>query len=313
MNSADDNTETGSMSDDRADAGPDINSKEKTPAAEHSGWQMSHRMARLSDEEFRRISGFIQGEFGIKLPEKKKSMVEARLRKRLRQMGLDTFEEYCEHVFDKDGDGNELQNMIDVITTNKTDFFREPKHFEYLSNNLLPELAEDKDIDSLRIWSAGCSTGEEPYTLSMVMDNYSEFDYHITATDISAEVLYKAADAIYSEERIEDIEDDIRNKYFLRSKDRSSKLVRVVSEIRERVKFMQLNLMDEEYPFEEPFDMIFFRNVMIYFERSTQERLINRFSNYLKKGGHLFIGHSETMLGIKAPFKQVTSTVYKHI
>jgi chemotaxis protein methyltransferase CheR len=208
--------------------------------------------------------------------------------------------------------------MIDLVTTNKTDFFREPEHYNYLTQCVLPEWCERNGCrHPLSIWSAGCSTGEEPYTLSMVLNEFAGehggFNFKITASDISTRVLEKAGKAIYDMDRIGPINAQMRRKYLMRSKNRDSELVRIVPELREKIRFQRINFMDSDFGFREPFDIIFCRNVIIYFDRPTQERLLNKFYRYLKPGGWVFMGHSETLSGLDVPLTMVHPTVYRKL
>lgn len=273
--------------------------------------------AVLSDREFKRFSAFIYDEVGIKMPPAKKTMLEARLQKRLKALGIGTFEEYADYVFSADGKGDELVHLIDVVTTNKTDFFREPAHFEYLVKFAVPSLMNANDAGfraPLRIWSAGCSTGEEPYTLAMVMTEFAAtnpgFRTSILASDISTVVLSKARNAIYTEDRVDTIPLHLKKKYLLKSKDKNRGLVRIAPQLRSLVQFQRLNFM-EEFGMREHMDIIFCRNVIIYFDKPTQERLLNRFHKQLNRGGFLFLGHSETLNGLDVPLSPVASTVYR--
>jgi len=273
---------------------------------------------KLTENEFRILSEFIQYEYGIKLPPTKKAMMEARLRKRLRKLGIQKFSEYIDYVFSPEGRANELINMVDVITTNKTDFFREPHHFEYLTETVLPELTK---VDQpavqkhVNVWSAGCSSGEEPYTLAIVLSEFSEnhpaFTFSILATDLSSRVLDTARLGIYEKHKIEPIPLNLRKKYLLRSKDRKLDLVRINQALRSKVSFMRLNLLEEHYPLNEIMDIIFFRNVIIYFSRENQEKVITRMCRYLRPGGYIFMGHSETLINMKVPLQQVKPTIYR--
>lgn len=271
----------------------------------------------MSDKTFIRFSMFIQNELGIKMPEIKKTMLQARLRKRLRALGIGDFDEYYKYVFSPEGKHAELYHMIDVVTTNKTDFFRESKHFEYLTQVMLPEYIRRRDKDEpkhLKVWSAGCSTGEEPYTLAMVLSDFAErnpgFTFSILGTDISTRVLDTAAQGIYEHERVEPVPLPFRKKYLLRNKEKN--LVRISPSLRSLIKFRRLNLMDKEFWLSEKVDLIFFRNVMIYFDRSTQEQVLNRMCKHLIRNGHIFIGHSETLNGLHVPLAPITATVYRH-
>lgn len=273
--------------------------------------------AVLKDREFNRFSSFIYDEVGIKMPPAKKTMLEARLQKRLKALGIRTFEEYADYVFSSAGQGEELVHLIDVITTNKTDFFREPGHFDYLVKTAIPSMIDDREAgfrSPLKVWSAGCSTGEEPYTLAMVLSEFGEthpgFRSSILASDISTEVLSKSRNAIYAEERVDPIPLHLKKKYLLKSRDRGKGLVRIVPQLRSMVQFRRLNFM-EEFAMPEKLDIIFCRNVIIYFDKPTQERLLNRFCQQLVRGGFLFLGHSETLNGLDVPLVQAASTVYR--
>jgi chemotaxis protein methyltransferase CheR len=270
---------------------------------------------QMSDEVFVKLSSFIYTEFGIKMPEVKKVMLQSRLQKRLRDLRMSSYEEYCEFVFSKEGEAMELIHMIDVVTTNKTDFFREPTHFDFLRQTVLPEhMARSGSLMPLKVWSAGCSSGEEVYTLAMVFSEFQQehkkFDYSIFGTDISTRILQKAVDAIYTEERVANIPLEIKRKYFLRSKDRVKPTVRVTPELRNKASYMRLNFMDDQYPVSEVFDIIFCRNVLIYFDRATQQHVINKLCDKLKTGGYFFLGHSESITSMKVPLVQLKPTIF---
>ncbi len=269
----------------------------------------------MSDREFLLLSDFIHSQCGIKMPLVKKIMLEARLRKRLRSLGKTSFREYFEHLFESPAGKDELVHMIDAVTTNKTDFFREPAHFSYLAENILPEFIRTNGGRAFLIWSAGCSSGEEPYTLSMVLSEFREehpgFRFSMLATDISTKVLEKARMGIYEEERVATIPPALKHKYIMRGKDPSRGLVRVVPELRSLVLFQHMNLMDDHPVLPEPADVIFCRNVMIYFDRETQERILGRLCRSLKPGGYLFLGHSETVHRFDLPLVRVVSTVHR--
>jgi len=277
---------------------------------------------KLTDSDFRRLSEYIESQLGIKMPRTKKQLLESRLLKRLRALGMGSYVEYCEYLFSPEGHEHEIVTMIDLVTTNKTDFFREPDHFDYLFNTALPELVKSYGAGvrkTLMVWSAGCSTGEEPYTLAMIMSEFAErypglgFDYTILATDISTRVVDAAAKGIYSAERVAPVPEPMRKKYLLRSKNREQALVRVVTELRERVRVRRLNFMDDEFGFREPLDIIFCRNVIIYFDKETQERLLQKFCDNLKPGCYIFLGHSETLSGFDVPLERVAPSVYRKL
>jgi len=270
----------------------------------------------MSDGDFNRLRQFIEAELGIRMPPSKRVMLESRLSRRLRQLGLQSYGDYADLVFSPEGSRTELIQMIDAVTTNKTDFFREADHFDYLLNQLLPSYFP-KNGGPLRLWSAGCSTGEEAYTLAMVMEEHRRkvpaFQYSIFASDISTRVIAQAVNGVYEAEKVASIPLDYKKRYFLRSKDSSRALVRIKPELRAKIEFRRLNLMDEEYQIPWKFDVIFCRNVIIYFERPVQEGLIQKLYGALHEGGTLFLGHSETITGMRVPFRSVAPTVYKKV
>jgi len=209
-------------------------------------------------------------------------------------------------------------HLIDVVTTNKTDFFREPGHFDYMVKTALPAILQDRgDVsrDPLRIWSAGCSTGEEPYTMAMVLSEFAggrpDFRAAIAASDVCTQVLQTAKTAIYPEERADPIPLNLKKKYLTRSRERSKSLVRICPALRSLVSFRRINFMDDDFGMAEKMDIIFCRNVVIYFDKPTQQTLMRKFHNQLRPGGYLFIGHSETLGGLDVDFKAVASTVYR--
>lgn len=276
----------------------------------------------MSPALFLKFSDFIQNELGIKMPEAKRTMLQARLQKRLRYLGLSSFDDYFDFVFSKKGQETELVHMIDAITTNKTDFFREPQHFEYLVDVVLPKLITRVGAGVRRkamVWSAGCSTGEEVYTLGMVLSEFGnrhhqfggQFRFSILGTDISTKVLKEAVLGIYDHEKIAPVPHAMRKRYLLRSKDKSKNLVRIAPELRGMVQFRRLNFMSEYFSLNESMDVIFCRNVLIYFDRENQEKVLNRLCRHLIPGGYLFTGHSETLNGLNVPLVQERSTIYR--
>jgi chemotaxis protein methyltransferase CheR len=274
--------------------------------------------ATLSDREFKRFSAFIYDHTGIKMPPVKKTMLEARLQKRLKANAIHSFEEYSDFVFSLEGRSAELIHLIDVVTTNKTDFFREPGHFDFMVKTAIPNILMTRDDlrrEPLRIWSAGCSTGEEPYTLAMVLSEFAggrpDFRAAITASDICTQVLQTAKTGIYPEERTDPIPLNLKKKYLTRSRERSKALVRISPQLRSLVTFRRINFMDDDLGIAEKMDIIFCRNVVIYFDKPTQQTLMRKFHKQLKPGGYLFIGHSETLSGLDVDFKAVASTVYR--
>ena len=273
----------------------------------------------LSDRTFRHFSEYVTAELGIKMPLSKKTMLQGRLQKRLRILGLQSFEDYARYVFGPEGQAtNESVILLDLVTTNKTDFFREPRHFDYLIGTAVPELIRAAGAGirrKLQVWSAGCSTGAEPYTLAMVLSDFANtvdgFEFSILATDISTKVLDKARRAVYREYEAEPVPLEMKKRHLLRSRDRSACLVRVVPGLRDKVQFRRLNFMDEDFGIEKPVDIIFCRNVIIYFDHQTQERVLSRICRYLKPGGFLFMGHSETLHGLSLPLVQATTAIYR--
>lgn len=252
------------------------------------------------------------------MPPAKKTMLEARLQKRLKANAIASFEDYSTYVFSTEGRASELIHLIDVVTTNKTDFFREPGHFDFMVKTALPAILQTRgDLlrDPVRIWSAGCSTGEEPYTLAMVLSEFADsrpdFRAAITASDICTQVLQTARTGIYPEERTDPIPLNLKKKYLTRSRERSRSLVRICPQLRSLVSFRRINFMDDDFGIAEKMDIIFCRNVVIYFDKPTQQTLMRKFHKQLKPGGYLFIGHSETLNGLDVNFKAVASTVYQ--
>lgn len=268
--------------------------------------------ARLTATDFNRLATLVYSHCGINLEPCKKIMLESRLNKRLRALQLTSFEDYLRLVTSKEGSATELVNMIDVVTTNKTDFFREPHHFDFLKEVLLPQLS-GSGVRNFKVWSSACSSGEEAYTLAMVLQEFTladpGFTYEILASDISTQVLEKAAQAIYAADRAIDIPENFKKKYLLRSKDISNPRVRIVPQLRENVKFANINLMDSDLDVAS-MDAIFCRNVLIYFDRETQLRVIQNLLKKLKKGGVLFIGHSESLHFFDLPLKQIRPTIF---
>jgi chemotaxis protein methyltransferase CheR len=255
---------------------------------------------------------------GIKLPEAKRNMLSGRLCKRLRALRLDSFSVYCDFVFSPAGQETEIIHLLDAVTTNKTDFFREPNHFKYLTGTVLPECAARR-VKQLRVWSAGCSTGEEPYTLAMVLSDYQQsnpglgFTFDILATDISTRVLDVARKAVYHEDRVVPVPPLFRKKFLLKGTGDNQDLARVCPEQRSRVRFGRLNFMAADFRLPKTQHVVFCRNVLIYFDKKTQESVINKICQYLEPGGFLFLGHSETILGYKVPLVQEAPTVYRRL
>jgi chemotaxis protein methyltransferase CheR len=271
-------------------------------------------MPRLDDNEFHRLRRFLHDRFGLNYCEAKRGMLEARLQKRLRILGHSSFKQYFDFLFSPKGHEFELDAFLHEITTHKTEFFRQPDQFDFLKRLVLPVLHKaDVGINSpLRIWSAACSSGEEPYSIAMTASDSARHDnFIIEGTDISRPILESAQLAVYSEESVAHMADDMRSRYFLRSRDRSRRLVRVVPEIRDKVRFSFMNLNSDSYGFEHQFQIIFCRNVIIYFDRLNQERLLLRVCNQLTPGGWLFTGNAETICGMNLPLKPIAPSIYR--
>jgi chemotaxis protein methyltransferase CheR len=272
----------------------------------------------ISARDFTRLRELIYGEAGICLGSEKKTMLEARIKRRLKALDLTSYRAYCDLLFEGHGMKEEIVHLIDVVTTNKTDFFREPGHFDFLVERTLPEfVSRFGSSKQFLIWSAGCSSGEEPYTMAMVLSEYATshpgFRFRILATDISTTVLARAELGIYSCETAEPVPAALRRKYFLRSRVRDSNRVRVAPEIRRLVDFRRLNFMDSSYGLSEKADAVFCRNVIIYFDRPTQESILRKLSLHLLPGGYMFVGHSETLHDMDLPLAPIAPALYRRI
>lgn len=272
---------------------------------------------RLSPRDFERLARFIKDYSGIKMPPTKATMVELRLRRRLRATGIATLQEYCRYLFDRNGLEAEAVFLIDAVTTNKTDFFREPDHFTFLAEFILPEIAAARPAGSppVKIWSAACSTGAEPYTIAMVADDFarqnSALRYSILATDICTEVLNVAFQGIYPEAMLAPVPGSLLQRYVRRGKNRSRGVMRIAPELRSQVRFARINLMEAPYPADRDFDVIFCRNILIYFDKPTQDAVLQHLCGHLRPGGYLILGHSETLAGFNLPLKTVGPTIFR--
>lgn len=273
-------------------------------------------LKQLSNSQFAKLSSYIFDNYGIKMPVEKKVILQCRLQKRLKELQINDFKEYVDYVFSADGQSKELKHMIDVVSTNKTDFYREKDHFELLNDNILAELTSGTEFkEPMSIWSAGCSSGEEAYTIAFTIEEFQarnhHFDYKIYGSDISGRIIKKAVDAIYPEEKTTDIPLEIKRKYMLKSKDRNKPTLRIKPEIRKKVIFNRQNLMDDKYYVPDKLDIIFCRNVLIYFNRDTQEKVLNKLAQKLKDRGYLLLGHSESITGMDLPLDRIKPTVFK--
>lgn len=270
----------------------------------------------ISDGEFQQLREFIHAHTGIALSEHKKALVCSRLSKRLRHHGLQHYSDYYVLLVEKDPEGAELMAMINCITTNKTDFFREPHHFHFLTEHVFPAYKQNPARERpLRMWSAASSTGEEAYSLAMTaleaMPSFNERDIRILATDIDTDVLARAASGVFSRVQAKQIPDALLHRYFLRGKGAHEGEVMAKPLLKSLVHFHWLNLQEEPWPMQEKFDVIFCRNVLIYFDKPTQLKLFQRMGGALKKDGYLMLGHSEAMHGLNDLFKPVGHSIYQ--
>jgi chemotaxis protein methyltransferase CheR len=263
--------------------------------------------AELSQRDFEKIRATVHKLCGINLHTGKEGLVKSRLAKRLRALGFGDFGAYVDHV-ERDRSGKELALMIDILTTNKTSFFRESGHFKYLTEQIIP----DSGSRPVSIWSAGCSSGEEPYSIAISVSEalgpLLAGGARILATDISARMLDRARQGVFEESSLEGIPGGLRAKYFSRVREGGSTVYKVCDGIRSMVHFARLNLLSD-WPMKGPFDVIFCRNVMIYFDGPTRAGIVHRFWESLQPAGHLFVGHSESLLGSKE-FTYVQPAVY---
>ena len=268
---------------------------------------------QISARHFERLARYIYDYSGIKMPSSKRTMLEGRLRRRLRHTGHPTFDAYCDYLFAQDGLQTESIFLIDAVTTNKTDFYRESRHFDYMTSHMLPEF-KAAGVRRIRAWSAACSTGAEPYTMAMVMQQFADEqggpDYQILGTDLSTEVLETALRGVYPNEMLTPVPAEAR-RWVMQAKDGRRREARIHPSLRAKLSLARLNLMDDSYAVGEPFDMIMCRNVMIYFDKPTQARVLKRLCERLKRGGYLFIGHSESITGIELPLTTMANTVFR--
>ncbi len=274
-------------------------------------------LIELSDKEFRQFSTLVYDRFGIHLSDQKKALVSGRLHKRLRTLGLSSFSAYHK-LITEDASGAELSELINRISTNHTFFYREKDHFEFLRTHVLPKVFERPARMGpypLRIWSAGCASGEEIYTVAMVIRDFfgarfKEVDVGLLATDVSLNALDAARAAIYPPVRLAELPKNLREPYFSKINEENLALS---EDIRSMVLFKKLNLMDEQYPMKGDFDVVFCRNVMIYFDEPTRARLVRALYRYVRPGGYLFIGHSESLQRTDCPFSYVKPAIYRKV
>ncbi len=276
----------------------------------------SDGLIELSPEGFARFADYITCQLGIKMPESKLTLVQSRLMRRVRELKMRSLNEYEEYFFAA-SHGIEREHLINAMTTNKTDFFREAGHFDFLRSTALPNLMQSGSrIDPrLKVWSAGCSSGEEPYTIAMVLAEYAAehagFDFAVLGTDISTKVLRHAQSGIYAESLIEPIPKEMRGKYLLKSRNRAEGKVRIVPGLRRKVSFHPLNFMEADYRIKDTFDVVFFRNVLIYFDLKTQEQVVNKICRNLNPGGYFFASHSESLSALDVPLRSIGTAIYQ--
>jgi chemotaxis protein methyltransferase CheR len=264
----------------------------------------------LSGFEFDKIRALAHKEFGLDLRAGKEQLVSARLGKHVRKLGYHTFRDYLTHV-QSDATGAALMDMIDALTTNFTSFMREPAHFEFLRKTVLPEFENQQPV---QIWSAACASGEEPYSIALsVLEELGERalrEVRILATDISTRVLETARQGVYASDRLDGVAHETLRKYFLRGEQRWKGWFRVNPKLREMLEFRRMNLT-EPFPSMPQFSVIFCRNVMIYFDRETQDRLVDRMTHCLAPGGYLFTGHSESLVHGSHALEYVLPAIYR--
>ncbi len=268
-------------------------------------------MFSITDKEFSQLAAYIKSNYGIDLKEEKRAMVEGRLNNLLIQSKISSFSEYFKHVL-SDKTGNAVIALVNKLTTNHTYFMREADHFFYFRDKVLPDLKKNVKNKDLRIWSAGCSTGEEPYTIAFILDEFfgrekAIWDTKVLATDISSGVLGNAAKGIYSSESVERVPAQWLTSYFRKIESGYE----IVDKIKNEVVFRKFNLMDKTFPFKKKFHIIFCRNVMIYFDKQTKAELVKKFYEQMEDGGYLFIGHSESIYHDESAFKYVMPSVYR--
>lgn len=273
----------------------------------------------FTDKDFYYLSQLANDMAGIKLSEAKRELVYGRLSKRLRILGLNSFEQYCDRLREGEDGDEEFTHFINSITTNVTSFFRENHHFEFLANELIPGHIKTNSGTSqprLRIWSAGCSSGKEPYSIAITLrgaiPDIRNWDAKILATDLDSNILDIARKGVYPEEKVDEIPPQIRKKWFMEGKGNNAGTIKVSDDVRNMVTFNQLNLTDE-WPLKGIFDAIFCRNVTIYFDKATRIKLLDRFAEHLTPNGHLFVGHSESLFGLSNRFVTVGRTIHRKI
>lgn len=272
----------------------------------------------LTDKEFQAFRKLIFHEAGISLSDAKRALVASRLARRLRHFGFTSYAQYYQYLMDQDPDGVERVQMVNCLTTNKTNFFREPHHFTFLREHVMPQLQAQVRQGAparMRFWSAGCSTGEEPYSLAMTvreaLPSLVNWDIKILASDIDTSVLQTAERGIYAADRLEGVSDERHRRHFLRGRGEWAGTYQIKSELQQVIAFRRINLNEEPWPIRTRFHAILCRNVVIYFNRETQRRLFERFAEVLEPNGHLIVGHSEALVGLSERFLPLRGSVYR--
>lgn len=272
---------------------------------------------QLREEHFVKLSRLIEDHTGIKLPPIKRTMVEGRLRKRMRVLGLSTLQEYGHAIFDHGKLEDEFIHLVDCVTTNKTDFFREPEHFDFLRERAIPEILHHRGVGDrqLKLWSAAASIGAEAYTMAMVASDTIDPAKHrisILGTDISTETILQAQRAVYPTDMMAAVPEPMQKRFLMKARSATRREMRIVPELRRMVSFQHLNLMDETYPVDRNFDVIFCRNVLIYFSKPSQDAVLKRLCRHLRPSGFLILGHSESLAGASQEgMRQVAPTIFR--
>lgn len=282
---------------------------------------MNFQIIEIKDNEFQRLSNLVSDKFGIKLPVDKRIMFQSRFQSRLRELGMDSFKAYCDFIFKPENTAAELSKMIDLVSTNKTDFFREKEHFDLIYNRFLPELIDEKKKGVRQLvncWSAGCSNGQEAFSLAITLEEYklktkALVDYQILGTDVSESVLNIARSGIYPFSEIGMIPQEYWKKYVLKSKDQKNPRIKIIQSIQSKIEFKYSNLVDNDYSISRMFHFIFIRNTLIYFDRENQYKILMKVIDRLLPGGYLFIGHSESLINLNLPIRIVSPSVYQKI
>jgi chemotaxis protein methyltransferase CheR len=275
--------------------------------------QNKQREFEYNFEDFDFLRKLSNQHSGILVPDDKFDMFYSRLSRRIRLLGLTNFKQYCQYL--SDNHDLEFTDFINAVTTNLTSFFRENHHFEFLRDTVIPGLLKkNQHSKTIKVWSAGCSTGEEPYTLAMTLKEYvpADWDIKILATDLDTDVLAKAASGVYAEDRVDGLSEQLIKKWFQKGKEGQQKKVRIKNELRQLISFKQLNLMGE-WPMKGPFDFMFCRNVLIYFDKETKEMLAKRYGELLASKSYLFIGHSESLHQLSTDFDLIGNTIYQKV